>query len=31
MQPIGLNGLYVNRLQFTEVNYQQVFVLAIGV
>ena len=31
VQPIGLNGLYVNRLQFAEVNYQQVYALAIGV
>ena len=31
VQPIGLNGLYVNRLQFAEVNYQQVYALVIGV
>lgn len=31
IQPIGLNGLYLNRLQFATVSYQQVFALVIGV
>lgn len=31
VQPIGLNGLYVNRLQFAKVTYQQVYAFVIGV
>ncbi len=31
VQPIGLNGLYLNRAQFAAVNYQQVYAMVIGV
>ena len=31
VQPIGLNGLYINRLQFAKATYQRVYALAIGI
>ena len=31
VQPIGINGIYLNRIQFAKVSYQQVYVMAIGV
>lgn len=31
VQPIGINGIYLSRIQFAKASYQQVYVMAIGV
>ena len=31
VQPIGINGIYLNHIQFAKVSYQQVYVMVIGV